>query len=104
MKINSHKVLKVTSLLVGGVILVFALYIMANQLGLSDELDFGAGAYFYADIPNYHEIDNGHLYTSKVPRWVHFVLFFVWGAFVYWLWTWIDKKGNQDNKKGGKDQ
>ena len=28
-----------------------SIYIMANGLGLQDSLDFGAGAYSYADIP-----------------------------------------------------
>ena len=32
---------------------IAAVYIMANGLGLIDSLDFGAGAYYYADIPQF---------------------------------------------------
>lgn len=69
-----------------------ALYIMANGLGLASSLDFGAGAYYYADIPNYERFDNGKLFVSYVPRWVHYLLFLIWGALMYRLWNHIDKK------------
>ena len=32
---------------------IAAVYIMANGLGLIDSLDFGAGAYYFADIPQF---------------------------------------------------
>ena len=31
------------------------IYIMINGLGLVDSLDFGAGAYYYADIPDFQK-------------------------------------------------
>jgi len=67
-------------------------YIMINHLGLIDSLDFGAGAYYYADIPGFASLVNGEHYTSPVPMWVLIVLFLIWGAIMYKLWTWLDKK------------
>ena len=67
-------------------------YIMINHLGLVDSLDFGAGAYYYADIPGFEKLVNGEHYTSPVPMWVLIVLFLIWGAIMYKLWTWLDRK------------
>ncbi len=67
-------------------------YIMLNNIGLIDGLDFGAGAYYYADIPNFHQYVDGSHYTSPVPMWVLIVLFLIWGAIMYRLWGWLDKK------------
>ena len=51
---------------------IAAVYIMANGLGLIDSLDFGAGAYYYADIPQFAKYVDGScyclLYTSPSPR------------------------------------
>lgn len=89
---NSHKIFKVTTITVAIVTVIVAIYIMTNGLGLIDSLDFGAGAYYYADIPNYEKIDNGAIYQTSVPRWVHIVLFLAWGWLMFRLWKWIDKK------------
>ena len=89
---NSHKIFKITTITVAIVTVIVAIYIMTNGLGLIDSLDFGAGAYYYADIPNYEKIDNGSIYQASVPRWVHIVLFLAWGWLMFRLWKWIDKK------------
>ena len=89
---NSHKIFKVTTITVAIVTVIVAIYIMTNGLGLIDSLDFGAGAYYYADIPNYEKIDNGSIYQASVPRWVHIVLFLAWGWLMFRLWKWIDRK------------
>lgn len=73
-------------------VVVTAVYIMANGLGLSDSLDFGAGAYYYADIPAFQRFVNGDAYTSQTPMWVLILLFLAWGALMYRLWVWADKK------------
>ena len=44
-----------------------ALYIMAHGMGLIDSLDFGAGAYYYADIPEFAKYTDGSAYLSQVP-------------------------------------
>lgn len=69
-----------------------ALYIIGNHLGLIDSLNFGAGAYYYADIPGFSKYVNGEAYTSETPTWVILVLFFLWGALMYKLWTWLERK------------
>lgn len=70
----------------------FGLYIMSHHLGLIDSLDFGAGAYYYADIPQFSKLVNGNYYTSPVSMWVLIALFLAWGYLMFRLWIWIDKK------------
>lgn len=86
------KIYKVATILVVAATLVLSIYIMAHKLGLSDSLDFGAGAYYYADIPGYEEIFRDDVYKTNVPYWVHVVLFLCWGWLMYRLWIWIDKR------------
>ena len=64
---------------------------MVNGLGLVPEYDFGAGAYYYADIPDYQNVIQDDAFKTSVPVWVHIVLFLVWGAIMWWLWKRIDK-------------
>ena len=86
---------KVTTLLVAVVTLFCAVWIMANRLGLSDGLDFGAGAYYYADIPGFENIVREDAYRSSVPVWVHIVLFLGWGWLMWRLWVWVDRRGRK---------
>ena len=67
-------------------------YIMINHLGLIDSLDFGAGAYYYADIPGFAELVNGNHYVSGTPMPVLIILFLVWGYAMYRLWVWLERK------------
>ena len=92
---KNHRIFKVATTVLVVVTILVAVYIMANGLGLVDGLDFGAGAYFYADIPDYEKVDADGCFVSRVPRWVHFVLFFIWGALMFWLWNRIE---NQSEK------
>lgn len=71
---------------------IAAVYIMANGLGLIDSLDFGAGAYYYADIPQFAKYVDGSCYTSPISMCVLIALFLIWGFFMYKLWGWIEKK------------
>jgi hypothetical protein len=73
-------------------VLALVIYIMANGLGLIDSLDFGAGAYYYADIPQFSKYVNGEHFKSEFPMWVHIALFLIWGAFMYKIWSWLEKK------------
>ena len=75
--------------------IIAALYIMGNGLGLVDSLDFGAGAYYYADIPEFSKYTDGAWYSSPVPMWVLILLFLIWGAFMYRIWGWMERKGNR---------
>lgn len=78
-------------------VLGLTLYCMVNHLGLIDSLDFGAGAYYYADIPEFTKYVNGDVYQSETPMWILIALFLVWGGMMYRLWSWIEKKAK--NKK-----
>lgn len=89
----TQKIYKIATITVITATVIVALYIMANGLGLVDSLDFGAGAYYYADIPDYEKIDDGSVYQTNVPRWIHIVLFLGWGWLMFRFWKWIDKKG-----------
>ena len=67
-----------------------AVHIMKNGLGLLEQLDFGAGAYYYADIPGFASLVNGSHYQSPVSMPVLIVLFLIWGFLMYRLWTWME--------------
>lgn len=88
---GKDKIFKVITAVVAVVILLIAVYIMANGLGLVDGLDFGAGAYYYADIPGFDKFVRDDAYDSKLPVGVAILLFLAWGALMYKLWKWIDR-------------
>lgn len=92
---KNYKFFKVATIVLVVATVLVAVYIMANGLGLVDSLDFGAGAYFYADIPDYEKVDADGCFVSKVPRWVHFVLFFLWGALMFWLWNKVENRSEK---------
>ena len=91
---KNHKIFKVTPIAVVVITLFLAGWIMAYRLGLVEGYDFGAGAYFYADIPTeqYQEIVHEDAYQTSVPKWVFYVLFFAWGYLMWRLWVWVEKK------------
>ena len=71
------KVFKVVTILVVVAIVLCALWIMVGRRGL---------------VPGYENIVRDDAYTTKVPFWVHVVLFLGWGWLMYRLWVWIDKR------------
>lgn len=73
------------------VTIITALVLMLGHFGLVDSLDFGAGAYYYADIPEFDKYVRTDSYNSTLPISLAIVLFLAWGALMYWLWTKIDK-------------
>ena len=83
---------KVITIVVVVITLVLAVYIMLKRQGVVDDYDFGAGAYYYADIPTeeYQKIDKEGTFTTSVPKWIYYVLFFAWGYLMWRLWIWID--------------
>ncbi len=89
---ESRKTLKWATVILAVVTLCLALYIMWNRLGLSPDYDFGAGAYFYADDPAIQDLSERAAYTTTVPKWIHYALFFVWGALMWLLWQWVDRR------------
>jgi hypothetical protein len=82
---------KILTLTMFGATVIAALYIMFHGMGLQDSLDFGAGAYYYADIPEFDKYTQSTNYAAKLPFWVYVVLFLAWGALMYKVWKWLDK-------------
>ncbi|MBE5912171.1 hypothetical protein [Pseudobutyrivibrio sp.] len=76
-------------------ILILVIYIMANGLGLIEGLDFGAGAYYYADIPEFAKYVNADHFRTSFPMWLHIGLFLLWGVAMYRLWTWLEKRSSR---------
>ncbi len=63
---------------------------MKNGFGLLEQLDFGSGAYYYADIPGFASLVNGSHYQSPVSMPILIILFLIWGFLMYRLWTWME--------------
>lgn len=91
---SKSKIYRVITIVMVVITLVLALYIILAHKGLVAEYDFGAGAYYYADIPaqEYQEIDPDAAYQTSVPKWVFYVLFFAWGWLMWRLWCRISDK------------
>ena len=87
-----QKLFKVVTLVFGVAVLVCAVFLMVRGDGLQDSLDFGAGAYYYADIPEFQRFTDKASFSDGLPFWVYVLLFLVWGALMYLLWIWIDKR------------
>lgn len=79
--------------------LVLAIYIMIKGLGLAPDLDFGAGAYYYADIPEFEKYVGDGAYKSRLPLWAAIVIFLAWGFLMWKLWKWVDRRGQTGEKK-----
>ena len=88
---DKKKIFKVITVILAVVICIAAVYIMANGLGLVKGLDFGAGAYYYADIPGFDKYVRDDAYDSQLPTWLAIVLFLLWGSLMYALWKWVDR-------------
>ena len=90
---NKKKILPAVTAVVAVTVIICDIVIASRQLGIVEGYDFGAGAYYYADIPGFEKILNEDVYTAKVPMWVHIVLFLGWGWLMWRLWCWIEKRG-----------
>lgn len=95
-KPGRNKVTTVVTAVVAVAVVACAVAIAVMRLGLVDGYDFGAGAYYYADIPGFETLLNEDAYTTSVPTWLHIVLFLGWGFLMYRLWIWIDSRGSGD--------
>ena len=63
-------------------------------MGLVSGLDFGAGAYYYADIPDFEKYMEtaDSAYAQGPSVWLCIVLFLLWGWLMWRLWLFVDKK------------
>ena len=90
--IRKDKIIRTVTAVVAVAVLICSIVIVTLQLGLVEGYDFGAGAYYYADIPGFEKIMNDEAYSTSVPMWVHILLFLGWGWLMYRLWVWIDSR------------
>ena len=81
----------IAAAVVGTIVLAAAVYIMVRGLGLNPDLDYGAGAYYYADIPEYEKALDWEGYSARLPFWVYLLLFLAWGALMWAVWKKLDK-------------
>lgn len=96
MKTNSGKKTRIGSIaaaIVAAAAIIGSIWIMARGKGLQEGLDFGAGAYYYADIPEFEKYLAWDAFKEALPYWVYVILFLLWGVIIYRIWVWIDKKG-----------
>ena len=89
---KNHKIFKVITIVVVVITLFLAGWIMTHRLGLVEGYDFGAGAYYYADIPTeqYQQIVNEEAYQTSIPKWIYYVLFFAWGWLMWRVWVRVE--------------
>lgn len=89
----SKKTGRIVTIVFSVAILLVAFYIMIRGLGLADAYDFGAGAYYYADIPDFekHVPQADKPNPTSVPSWIYYALFLVWGVIMWMLWKVVDK-------------
>ena len=93
--IDRKKIFKTVTVIMAVTVIVMAAYIMINHLGLVEGYDFGGGAYYYVDIPEFEKIVDQDAFKAKTPVWVHVVLFLAWGWLMWRLWLWIDRKSDK---------
>ena len=91
MKINKKLIFRIVTVIMAVIIIIGAVYVMVNRLGLVEGYDFGGGAYYYVDIPNFDKVLPDDAYHAKTPVRVHVVLFFAWGWLMWRLWQWLDR-------------
>lgn len=95
MKSGRNTLYKTVTILMVAAVLIAACYIMVNHLGLVEGYDFGGGAYYYVDIPEFEKIVDQNAYQARTPVWVHVLLFIAWGWLMWRLWLWIDRKSGE---------
>lgn len=89
---RKDKIIRTVTAIVAAAVLICSIVIVTLRLGLVEGYDFGAGAYYYADIPGFEKIMNDEAYKTSVPVWAHILLFLSWGWLMYRLWVWIDSR------------
>lgn len=89
---RKDKIIRTATAILAAAVLICSIVIVTLRLGLVEGYDFGAGAYYYADIPEFEKIMNDEAYRTSVPVWVHILLFLGWGWLMYRLWVWMDSR------------
>lgn len=87
---RKDKIIPMVTAVVAVAVILCAIVIACMRLGLVEGYDFGAGAYYYADIPDFKNIVKEDVYHTDIPMWLHVGLFLIWGWLMYRLWKWVD--------------
>ena len=93
--IDKKRIFRIVTVIMAVTVIVMAADIMINRLGLVEGYDFGGGAYYYVDIPEFEKIVDQDAFKAKTPVWMHVVLFLAWGWLMWRLWLWIDRKSDK---------
>ena len=83
---------KLLTIVLAAASLLAVVYIVWHHMGVVDGYDFGAGAYYYADIPDFekHVPQTDTPNPTGIPTWAYYLLFLVWGALMWFLWKKVD--------------
>jgi hypothetical protein len=87
---HKDKIIATVTAVVAVAVIICAIVIACMRLGIVEGYDFGAGAYYYADIPDFKDVVREDVYQTDIPIWVHIGLFLIWGWLMYRLWKWVD--------------
>ena len=56
MKLSKKHIFNIITVIMAVIIVLGAVYVMVNHLGLIEGYDFGGGAYYYVDIPDFDKV------------------------------------------------
>ena len=90
-KFNKKKIIFKISIFVFIIVCAINIYIMKNDIGLIQGLNFGPGQYYYTDIPNWQRYFVYEHFHSNVSMILLIILFFIWGYAMYRLWSFLDR-------------
>ena len=62
---RKDKIFRTVTAIVAAAVLICSIVIVTLRLGLVEGYDFGAGAYYYADIPGFEKIMNDRLASAQ---------------------------------------
>lgn len=86
------KVLNYIMLIIFIFIIGCAVYIMKNDIGLIEGLNFGPGSYYYSDIPGWEKYFFTHKFTQSFSPLLIAFLFMGWGLICWKVWIYLDRK------------
>ncbi|MFZ7103137.1 MAG: hypothetical protein ACOWWO_10865 [Peptococcaceae bacterium] len=86
--------LNILSLFILVSVIMIAIYIMHNSLGLIPGLDFGPGQYYYTDLPDWQErfFGKSSITIGTNHPVLFFTTFFIWGFICFKFLKWVDNK------------
>lgn len=86
------RIIGIGAVVIMNVVIVSDIVIMFTESGLSKKLDYGAGAYYYTDIPGFEQMFYTASYVSGNENIYLWILFVLWGVLMIGLFNLINKK------------